>query len=100
EVQLSIVARVRNEGDIVAAARHKCDRRFLADQLLDRCKRAMTIEVALCALQWDPVLAQKIDHYVPERLTFFDRHQENIVAAVRILLRQDSDIGHENEPRI
>ena len=60
----------------------------------------MTVRVRLCALQRNPVLAQKIDRHIGERLAGFDRHQKHVVSAVRVFLGQDSDVGNENETRI
>src|SRR5436190_5807928 len=91
EVQLSIFARVGNERNVIAVARHKRDRRFLAKRFVDRRKIAMTVRVALRRLQRDAVLAEKIDRHVRERLALFDRHQENVVTAIGVFLGQNSN---------
>ena len=100
KIQLSIFAGIRNERDVIAVARHQRDRGFLADRFFDRSETAMTVCVRFRALDRNAVLAEKIDRHVCERFAFFDRHQKNVVTAVRVFLGQNSDVSDENETRI
>ena len=59
----------------------------------------MAVCVRFRALDRNAVLAEKIDRHVCERFAFFDRHQKNVVTAVRVFLGQNSDVGDENETR-
>ena len=58
----------------------------------------MSVRVGFGCLQSDAVFAQNLDLRACNRLARFDRHQKNVVAAGGAFLRENSDIGDEQEP--
>ena len=48
----------------------------------------------------DSVLAQYVDLRIPDGFTRLDRLDENIVGLVGVVLDQEAEIGHEDQPAI
>ena len=100
EIQHAVFTCERHERNIVAIARDKCDRPFLALRFFNGWKSAVSVRGSFRCLNRDAVFAENFNCRAADRFAGFDRHQKNIAAAVGVFLRQNSDIGHEQEPAV
>ena len=57
----------------------------------------MTVRASFRCLDRNAVFAENLHRGAVDRFAGLDRHQENVAAAVGIFLRQNSNVGDEEE---
>ena len=100
EIQHAVFSCERHERDVVAIAGHKRDRRFLALRFFNGRESAVPVRGSVRCLDRNAILAQNFNRRAADWFAGLDRHQKHVAAAIGILLCQNSDVGHEQEPAV
>ena len=99
EIQHPIIARIRNETDVVAQPRDIDDWLFFVLVFIDRGKADAAIGRSQAVLHRDPVSAEKFNRHTGDRLAGLDRSDKDIAAVIGILFHEQAEIADQNEAR-
>ena len=97
KIEHPIVARVRDEADVITQPSDIYDRFLFVFVLVDRGETDATIGRSRSALRSDSVAAEKFNRHAGDRLAGLDRSDENVAAAIGVLFHEQTEIAHENE---